>query len=351
MKSKLFYIALIILTLVPIAINGISNYAVLFLLIEPGSRPGAMGSSYVAQVDDGFAGYWNAGALAFNRKTQFAGMHSNWFGPVQGLEDMYYEYLGWNQYFEDIGNIGVNITYITYGKQSAYDEDEFYLGDFGSYDISFATTYGFQLKENTGLGLTFKFIYSSLVPANIIEVANLSSSKGYGVSYAFDLGWKQKNLFINKLDFGINLQNVGPNIIYDNKAQSEPLPMNWRMGFSYRILDSKLNKLTANADMNKALANDDAVYKRIFTAWFDDSKELEYEEIIYNFGAEYVYLDLLSLRAGYISDRAGEIQDVSLGAGVHHTFSNMYKVYIDFALQPAGDLLKYNKTFSIKVDF
>ena len=351
MKFKLLALTLIILFMVPTAMNAISNSAVIFLLIAPGSRPGAMGSAYVAQVDDAFAGFWNPGAMAFNRKTQFAGTHSNWFGNVPGLEDMYYEFLAWNQYFEDIGNIGANITFMTYGKQPAYDADNYYLGDFGSWDMSFATTYGFQWKENTGLGLTFKFIYSSLVPADIIDMASLSSSKGYGISYAFDFGWKQKNVFIKNLSFGLNLQNFGPNIVYDNKAQSEPLPLNWRMGFSYVILDSKVNKLTVNADMNKVLANDDNVFKRLFTAWFDDDSQVELEEIILNAGFEYVYLDLLSIRAGYLSDRAGAIEDFAVGAGFHYTFSKKYRLSIDFAMQPAGELQRHNKTFSASLEF
>ena len=351
MKSKFLTLSLIILFAVPLAVNAISNYAPLFLLIEPGSRPGAMGSAYVAQVDDAFAGYWNTGAMAFNRKTQFAGTHSNWFGNVSGLEDMYYEFLAWNQYFEDIGNIGASITYMTYGKQSAYDADEYYLGEFGSWDMSFAASYGFQLKQNTGLGLTFKFIYSSLVPKDIIDLASLSSSKGYGISYAFDFGWKQKNVLIRNLSFGLNLQNFGPNIVYDNKAQSEPLPMNLRMGFSYLLLNSKINKLTINADMNKVMANDDNVFKRLITSWIDDGSKQEIKEIILNTGAEYVYLDLLSIRVGYISDRAGSIEDLSVGAGFHYTFSKKYKLSIDFAMQPAGELQRYNKTFSASLEF
>ncbi len=348
MKTRLFYLALIVTILLPVTINAISEAACIFLLIEPGSRPGALGSAYVAQVDDAFAGYWNTGALAFNRKTQFAGMHTNWFGQVAGLGDMYYEYLAWNQYFEEVGNLGFNILYFTAGTQEAFDGEGNSQGTFTTYEFSVSPSYSFQLNENTGLGLAFKFIYSNLVPASITQGL---ITKGYGMSYAFDLGWKQKNLFIDDLDFGLNFQNIGPNIIYENEAQAEPLPMNWRMGLSYKILNSAYNKLTVNTDMNKLLANDDALYKRIFTAWIDDAKKDEWEAIIFNAGAEYVYLDLLSLRVGYISDRAGSIVDVSFGAGIHYTFSNKYNVAFDFAMQPGGDLQRHNQTFSVKVEF
>ena len=127
--------------------------------------------------------------------------------------------------------------------------------------------------------------------------------------------------------------------------------MNWRMGFAYHIFDSKLNKLVVTGDMSKVLANDDFVLKRIITAWFDDDSDVEIEETIFNAGAEYVYYDLLSLRTGYIYDKAGDIKGASFGAGFHYTFSSFYKVGLDFAFQPAGELTKWNKTFSATVEF
>jgi len=102
--------------------------------------------------------------------------------------------------------------------------------------------------------------------------------KGQGMSYAFDIGVKHKSvdfgqilvspyngvlylyngvaslggfkkaglsdysILVDKLDFGLNYQNIGPNITYINESQSDPLPMNLRMGFSYRVLESKYNK-------------------------------------------------------------------------------------------------------------
>jgi hypothetical protein len=177
---------------------------------------------------------------------------------------------------------------------------------------------------------------------------------------------------IEKLDFGFNLQNVGPNIVYMDEDQSDPLPMTFRMGYSYRIFDSEYSKLTVNADMSKILANDDPVLKRLFTAWTDDFNtrttedgeeiddfaslnnfinSVEVKEIIFGFGAEYVYLDLLSVRAGYVMDRAGEIEGLSVGIGVHKTFSKKYKLGVDFAMQPAGGLTDYNQTYSLKLEF
>ena len=395
MKSKVIILTLISILIIPIAANAISEAAVMFLLIEPSARTGAMGQAYVAQTDDAFAGYWNTGAMAFNRKRQFSSMFSNWFGKI--FSDMYYFHLTGNTYVEDLGNVGFNATYMTYGKQDQLDEDGNSLGTFESYDLSIAATYGYQVNQNTGLGLAFKFILSDLAPEGTGDQEE--GIKGRGMSYAFDLGFKHKSvdfgqilvspyngvlslyngmayiggfnkaelsdysILVEKLDFGFNFQNIGPNITYINESQSDPLPMNLRMGISYRALESKYSKLSINADMNKLLANGDPIYKRIFTTWTDDFKDgdfdsisdfnnsIEIKEIIWGIGGEYTYLNLLTLRSGYLLDRAGDIKGFSFGAGFHYTFNKIYLVNIDVAFQPGGELQDYNQTFSLKVEF
>lgn len=166
MKSKTIYLAILMMMVMPMLSHAVSNAAVIFLLIEPGSHASAMGEAYVAQVDDAFAAYWNTGAMAFNRKTQFASMYSNWFGEV--FNDMYYFYIAGNNYVEDIGNLGFSATYMTYGEQTYTEDEPPQPGEefetFESYDISLAATYAYQLSRRTGMGLAFKFILSDLAP-------------------------------------------------------------------------------------------------------------------------------------------------------------------------------------------
>ncbi len=404
MKAKFILAIMIISLIAPLALNAISQAAVIFLLIEPSSRAAGMAEAYVAQVDDGFAGYWNPGAMAFNRKTQFASMYSNWFGEL--FNDMYYFHVAGNTYMEDIGNLGMNITYMTYGEQDRTDAEGNDQGTFNSYDLAVGVTYAYQANENLGMGLTFKYILSDLAPEGTGNTEQ--GIKGQGMSYAFDLGLLHKGVDfgqilvspyngliaayngigslvgfgpanysgysvpVDNLDFGFNFQNIGPNITYVNESQSDPLPMNWRMGFSYRAMDTEYSKFTVNMDMSKVLANDDPVLQRIFTAWTDDFNtqeddegneiddfesvenfvnSIEIKEIVWNWGAEYVYMDLLSLRGGYILDRLGDIKGFSFGAGIHYLFNNGYLFNIDYAFQPGGGLQDYNQTLSVKLEF
>ncbi|MFB3844404.1 MAG: PorV/PorQ family protein [Candidatus Cloacimonadaceae bacterium] len=344
---------ILILMIIPLAINAISQGTMTFLTIEPGSRANGMGNAYVAVADDGYAGWWNPAATAFNRKTQFAGMHTNWL-QGSGINDLFYEYLGWNQYFENIGSLGLNVVWMEYGDQEQTDEDNNNLGIFSSNEFAVSAIYASEIVKNKiGLGLGFKFLYSNLGPGT-----EDSNEKGKAMSYAFDVSSKFKDILTPRLDFGVVIQNIGPNVTYLNDSDSDPLCMMLRVGAAYRVFDSISDpehpglfispgsfkqKLTLSADMANELANEDPLLQRFVTSW--DGEE------IFSAGAEYNYLDIISLRGGYFYDHAGHITGPCFGAGFHYTFSHKYRIFADFAMPTGGELTDYNKTFSLGLEF
>jgi len=356
LKTNPFTKAIITITLIliPTLIFAVSEAACIFLLIEPSSRSGGMGQAHVAQSDDGFSGYWNPGAMAFNKKRQAAWMHTNWLGKVDGIDDMYIEYLGWHTHSPSLeGNVGFHFIYLTYGSQDQTDYNGQFLRTFTSYELAFAVSYATQLSEKLGLGGSFKFIFSNLSP---VGTGRTDGPKGQGMSYAFDFGLKYKDmLWINGLDLGVNLQNIGPDITFIDDAQSDPLPMNLRAGFSFRFhdaigFDPAFYQLTANADMNKLLANNDFVLARLVTAWTDDTTRQEIDSTIFSIGGEFLYWELLAIRGGYIYDKAGSIIGPSFGAGIQYSFSG-YKLSFDVAYQQGGELTPYNITYSLGMEF
>ncbi|RLC46876.1 MAG: hypothetical protein DRH57_05190 [Candidatus Cloacimonadota bacterium] len=350
---KIVVLAALFLIILSSSSFAVSEAGVIFLLIEPGSRYGAMGQSGVASTNDGMTAYWNPGAMGFIKQNKLAGMHSNWFGDVPELDDIYFEYLGYATFFEGIGTVGLNITYLTYGEQTRMGENpEDYLGTFTSYELAVAGAYGTEIINDLGIGVNFKFILSDLSPEGSGE--SEKRVKGRGMSFALDIGLLKKNFFIENLSAGVNIQNIGPDITYINKDQADPLPLNLRAGLSYKmsnILDFEKTHLTVNLDINKQLVNRDPLYKRWFTSIHDYPIKQEWNEMIKNFGVEFDYYDLIAIRAGYISDVDGHIKGVSFGAGVHYAFSNKYRLSFDFAFQPAGEMTDYNKTFSLGLDF
>lgn len=341
-KKLILAIALGVITIVPCVLPAVSQAAFLFLTIEPSARANGMGRAYSAVVDDAYAGWWNPGAMAFNRKTQFAGNHSPWLQGAGGdANDMFYEYLGWNQYFDGIGNLGVNVVWMDMGSQIQTDEVGNELGEFHSFDVAGTVSYGYDvIPEKLGVGASFKIIYSYLGPGT-----GQSDTEGSARSFAFDLGAKYKDWIIPGFDASLVLQNIGPNVTYVNQAQSDPLPMTIRTGLAYTAFDNPINRLIVSAEASKILANEDPVISRLVTG-FDP-----FDETIYAAGAEYKYLDLISLRSGFFHDKAGNISGPSFGVGVQYTFAEQYKFNVDFAMITGGDLVDYNKFVSIGLEF
>lgn len=333
-------ICLMLVTLAPLA--AISEGALLFLTIEPGARANAMGRAYSAIADDGYAMWWNPGSPAFNRDMQLAGSYVPWL-QGSGMDDMSYQYLGWNQYIEDIGNINAHIVLMDLGTQMHTDTNGEDLGTFHSFDISGAIGYSYDvIPEVLGLGANFKLVYSYLSPKG----TGLTESEGKAFSFAFDAGAKYRNVAkINGLDLALVLQNIGPNVTYVDEAQADPHSMTARLGAAYRAIDEPFSKLTFSAEASKILANDDPLYKRFITGWKN------FDETIYGAGAEYTYLDLISLRGGYFADTAGKITGPSFGAGIQYVFSEKYKLSMDFAMIPGGEIIDYNKIFSIGLEY
>ncbi len=333
-------IGLMLMLVMPLALSGISQGALLFLTFEPGARANAMGRSYCAIADDAYGMWWNPGATAFNKNTQLAGTHIPWMAG-SGIEDMFYEYLGWNQSFYGIGNINAHIIWMDAGTQTQTNSQNVVLGDFHSFDVAGVMGYSYELvPEKIGIGGNFKLLYSYLAPGT-----GLTEKEGAAFSFAFDLGAKFQDVFVPNLDAGVVLQHIGPDITFVDVEQADPCPMTFRLGAAYTAFDNPMNRFIVTAEASKILANDDPLYQRLITGF------KYFDETIYGVGAEYTYLQLISLRGGYYADVVGEVTGPSFGLGVQYKFDNRYKLSADFAMVPGGGLVDYNKIFSLGFEF
>lgn len=324
--SALIAVLLILAFAVP-NVFAVSEAAVIFLLISPHARVGGMGEAFVGVADDVSAVYWNPAGLAFQEGKQFTSMYQPLL-PQFNLDDLYYLFGAYRQSITGLGTVGFNVTYANYGQQIITDETgPEPIGTFNSNEYAITLSYATLLTENTGIGLNVKYIRS-----NLSEVgAGAEKGDGQANAFAIDVGVLKKNIFINRLNFGLNISNIGPKITYIDNAQADPLPTNFKVGFAYRAIDQEFNRLTVVADMNKLLVNRhedgsvDPVGKAFFTSWNNDN-------YIFNVGAEYWYANLIALRTGYYHDPDGKVKYLTIGAGLK------YSIYeFDFGYISAGD--------------
>ncbi|MBN2365912.1 MAG: PorV/PorQ family protein [Calditrichaeota bacterium] len=327
---------------------------VLFLIINPGARQGGMGEAGVALADDANAIYWNPAGLAFqytdpevDRKGEANLMHVNWL-PQFNLSDMYYDYAAGRYHLEDIGTVGLAIQYISYGESIYTGEagpEE--LGRFNSSEVSVTGSYALKVRDNLGLGVNLKYIYSRLSPFEV----QVGAEKGKGIASGFgvDLGVLYHPTFAPKLSLGANISNIGPKISYVDYAQADPLPTNLRLGFAYHLVKSEFNTLTFVYDTNRLLVNRDSttvdgVFKAmLYSSWTNGDF---FKKFTHSFGVEYWYTDLIALRAGYF------YEDPSYGGRKFYTFGGglRYSVFgFDFSYilgsvedSPLSDTMRFS---------
>jgi len=242
-------------------------------------------------------------------KREITFMHANWLPEL--ASDLYYDYLSYVQHMEGWGTVGANLTFLSLGRNVRTDEYGAVKGEFDSYEMAFAFSYGTRINPSLSTGLSAKIIYSHLAD----QGAGLEKGKGSGSSFALDAGLLYRT-FIRRLTLGAALTNLGPNIAYIDLNQSDPLPRNLAVGLAYRLVDTPFNRLTATFEVNKELVG------------LDDPLSTEIKEAIENMGIEYWYGTYVSLRAGYIYDQVGDIKTATFGAGLQYGLFRFDFAYI-----------------------
>ncbi|MDI6738833.1 MAG: PorV/PorQ family protein [Candidatus Edwardsbacteria bacterium] len=259
-------------------------------------------------------------------------MHSPWLSDIwKDVGDMYYEYIAYAQPVKDWGVFGGNVIFLSEGVNWHTGPNGEDLGVFSSFEFSPCLSYSNKIYENLAGGINLKLIHSHLAPFG----PEGSQGTGIATTWAIDLGALYKGP-VKGLSIGLNVQNLGPKLVYISAEQADPLSRNIRGGIAYRILDGRVAKLTAAFDLTKTVV----IMNR---SWRDELKEA-----VQHWGVEYWYMGpaSLALRSGYVVDEVGHIKGPTFGAGVGYKF-----IEFDFSMEPGGDLQNYNRKFSLSANF
>lgn len=229
-------------------------------------------------------------------------MHSNWLPEL--AEDLFFDVPAYLQHFSGVGTFGLQVTFLSLGRNTRIGEAGDTLGFFDSFEGSIGLTYGTRLSQSLSGGVTGKFILSKLASSG----AGREIGKGQGTSFALDLGLLYQTP-IKRLTFGAALTNIGPKLQFIDASQADPLPRNLALGFSYKIIESAYNKLTFLADFNRDLVSRDTTINP-FKSVFNESIE--------NFGLEYWYGSYFAGRMGYVYDPDGQLKYLTLGTSLQY---------------------------------
>ncbi len=254
--------------------------------IQPGARQNGLGAAGVALADDATGvTWWNPAGLGFVNRTA---VELTYAQLAPGLaDDVNYNYLTYIHPLEGWGAFGVGIVFVSLGQIEGTDVNGNPTGSFGANAFAPAVYYGTRLLPDFSVGAALRYVRLQYAP---------NSYSGVGSTFALDLAGLYR-IPAARLNFGLNVQNLGPSITFINEDQASPLSRNIKIGAAWEAYSSDQLGVVLVEDFNQSLVTD------VFRT--------------YNHGLELRVAQQLAGRIGWYSDPYGHISDLTFGLGVN----------------------------------
>ena len=352
------------------AINVVTS-AVPFLRISPDARAGGMGDAGIATPADANSAFWNLAKTPFNvNKGGLSLTYTPWLQAL-GINDVYLASLSGFYKLDENQAISGSLRYFSLGSIQFTDNNGTELGQYRPREFAFDAGYSRKLSEKLGLGITLRYINSSLATG---DPNNSGTIYKPGTSVAGDLSLFHTGVAEDGsgLNYGITLSNLGAKISYTNDAtQKDYIPADLGIGAAYTRVFDQDSKMTFALDLHKllvptppALGDSAGLVKYrdqgVVSSWFNSLGDApggfseELKEIQASLGAEFWYQNQFALRAGYFYENPlkGNRQYFTLGAGLKYEMFGLNFSY----LIPSGNGVNRNPLsntlrFSLVFDF
>ena len=350
------------------------NYAVISQTIAPDARGGGLGDVGAATDPDVNSQYWNPAKYPFNISR--AGVALNFTPWLRSLvNDINLAYLAGYYRIGDYSAVSASLRYFNMGEVFTSDPDvNSNAMTINPYEMSVDVAYSLMLSEKFSLAAAIRWIYSDMR-------FDYTEDNSPASAFAADIATYYQN-YINigqrecQLGVGLNISNIGSKITFSGKEYGEFLPANMRLGASLMIPIDEYNRITLAADANKYLVptvpkqmegEDNSEYEDRVHREYDDVSAIsgifksfsdapggfkeELEEINYGLGAEYVYNDKFSLRAGYHheSQSKGNRKYFTVGAGFKMNVFSLDAAYVVATAKsnPLDQTLRFTLSFDM----
>ena len=345
------------------------EHAVISQTIAPDARAAGMGDVGAATDPDVNSQFWNPAKypLCISR----AGLALNYTPWLRQLvNDIDLAYLAGYYRIGDYSAVSGSLRYFSLGEVITLDESM----TVNPYEMSLDVAYSLMLSEHFSMAAALRWIYSDLR-------YDYSEDSAPASAFAADLAMYYNNYFNMgsrecQLGIGLNISNVGSKISYYGDDRSQFLPANMRLGLSLLVPVDEYNRFSINADANKLLVptvprqeegessadyqervireySDVSAISGIFKSFGDAPggfKE-ELQEIQWSVGAEYVYHDQFSLRAGYHheSQNKGNRKYFTVGGGFRMNVFSLDVGYVISTAQsnPLDQTLRFTLAFDM----
>ena len=350
------------------------NTSVTSQSIAPDARAAGMGDVGVATDPDVVSQYWNPAKYPFTISR--AGVALNYTPWLRQLvSDMDLAYLAGYYRIGDHSAVSGSLRYFSLGEvQTSSDVSGSSDMTINPYEMSLDVAYSLMLSEHFSLGAAVRWIYSDLT-------YDYTEDTSPGNAFAADISAYYQN-YLNlgerecQLGLGLNISNIGSKITFGGDDNSEFIPTNLRVGASLMVPIDEYNRFTIAADANKLLVPtyprqnegessgdytervqrdyyDVSSISGIFKSFGDapgGAKE-ELQEIQWSVGAEYVYHDQFSIRAGYHheAENKGNRKYFTVGAGFRMSVFSLDAGYVIATAKsnPLDQTLRFTLSFDM----
>lgn len=349
------------------------NTGVNSLGIAPDSRGGSLGDVGAATDPDVNSQYWNPAKYPFTiSRAGLSISYTPWLRKL--VNDIDLAYLAGYVRLGDYQAISASLRYFSLGEVPMTGTDGVNQGSIHPYEMAVDVAYSRMLSETFSAAVALRYIYSDLAFKADEDVSP-------GSAFAADIAlYYNRYIMMGQreclLAFGLNLSNIGSKISYDSGNTSAFLPTNFRLGGSLLIPMNEYNTFSISADINKLMVPtvpqqradeedvdyqdrlqeeyfDQSPIKGIFKSWGDAPggfKE-ELQEIQVSIGAEYMYNNQFSVRAGYHHENAnkGNRKYFTVGAGFRMSVFSLDAAYLVSTAQsnPLDQTLRFTLSFDL----
>ena len=347
------------------------EHAVISETIAPDARGAGMGDVGVATDPDVNSQYWNPAKYPFCISR--AGVALNYTPWLRQLvNDIDLAYVAGYYRIGDYSAISGSLRYFSLGEvYTDYENSDMTVRP---YEMSLDAAYSLMLSESFSLAATIRWIYSDLR-------FDYSEDSKPASAFAADLAMYYNNYLMLgsrecQLGLGMNIRNIGSKISYYGDEESQFIPANLRLGASLMVPVDEYNRFSFSADANKLLVptvprqeegesnseyqdrvrrdySDVGSIKGMFQSFSDAPggfKE-EMDEIQWSVGAEYVYHDQFSIRAGYHhqAESKGNLKYFTVGGGFRMSVFSLDVGYVISTARsnPLDQTLRFTLAFDM----
>ena len=345
--------------------------------IAPDARAAGLGDVGAATEADVYSQFWNPAKYPFAISRAGVGLsYTPWLRQL--VNDIGLAHMSGYYRIGDYAAISAGIRYFSLGEVTTNDNS----GGSSSapaltirpYEMSADVAYSLMLSEKFSIAAAVRWIYSDLT-------YSYTDNTTPGSAFAADLALYYQN-YVNigqrecQLGIGMNVSNIGSKITMGEDANSEFIPTNLRLGASLMIPVDEYNRFTLAADANKLLVptyphqnegeSTEDYQRRVQKDYYDVSSiggifksfgdapggfKEELDEISLSVGAEYVYHDQFSVRAGYHHESAnkGNRKYFTVGAGFKMSAFTLDAGYVIATAKsnPLDQTMRFSLTFDM----